>query len=152
MKIYDFSTKTAQNRMRRIMNRGADYSRKDYRQVEAIIADVRNNGDNALVKYTRQFDAPQMTAAQFRATRQEIKAAAKQVDRSFMRALKRATEQISAFHLAQREKSWIRTDRPGVVVGQQITPVDSAGIYVPGAKGGETPLVSTVLMGAAPAK
>ena len=138
--------------MRRIMNRGADYSRKDYQQVEAILRDVRKNGDKAVEKYTQRFDAPGLTIDRFRVTPQEIKAAGREVDRSFMRALNRAIRQIEAFHHAQKEKSWISTDRPGVVVGQQITPVDSAGIYVPGAQGGKTPLVSTVLMGASPAR
>lgn len=152
MKVYDYETKTAQARMRRIMNRGSDFSRKDYQRVEAILRDVRKNGDKAVEKYSRQFDAPKLTAGRFRVTPQEIKAAGKRVDRAFMRALNRAVRQIESFHQAQQEKSWFSADRPGVVVGQQITPVDSAGIYVPGAKGGETPLVSTVLMGAAPAK
>jgi histidinol dehydrogenase len=152
MKVYDYATKAAQEKMRRIMNRGTDYTRKDYRQVELIIGDVRRNGDKAVEKYTRQFDAPKLTAKQFRVTPQEIKAAARQVDRTFLRALSRAIAQIEKFHQAQQERSWISTDRSGVVVGQQITPVDSAGIYVPGARGGETPLVSSVLMGAAPAR
>lgn len=151
MKVYDYATRTAQNRMRRIMNRGADYTKDDYRRVELIIEDVRKNGDKALEKYTRQFDAPEFTIKQFRVTPREIKAAGRQVTVTFRRALNRAISQIEKFHRAQQEKSWISTDRPGVVVGQQITPVDSAGIYVPGARGGETPLVSSVLMGAAPA-
>lgn len=134
------------------MSRGTDYTAKDYRQVEAILADVRRNGDKAVEKYTRQFDAPGLAVKQFRVTPQEIKAAGRQVDRTFRRALNRAISQIERFHRAQQERSWISTDRPGVVVGQQITPVDSAGIYVPGARGGETPLVSSVLMGAAPAR
>lgn len=138
--------------MRRIMNRGADYSRKDYQQVEAILRDVRRNGDRAVEKYSQRFDAPGLTVDRFRVTSGEIKAAGRKVDRTFMRALNRAIRQIESFHQAQKEKSWFSADRPGVVVGQQVTPVDSAGIYVPGARGGETPLVSTVLMGAAPAR
>ena len=152
MNVYDYATKKAQARMRRIMNRGADYSRKDYQQVEAILRDVRKNGDKAVEKYTQRFDAPGLTIDRFRVTLQERKAAGRKVDRTFMRALNRAIRQVEAFHQAQKEKSWMSTDRPGVVVGQQITPVDSAGIYVPGARGGETPLVSTVLMGASPAR
>ncbi|MEW6076237.1 MAG: histidinol dehydrogenase [Thermodesulfobacteriota bacterium] len=152
MKVFDYTTKTAQEQLRRIMNRGTDYSRKDYRQVEQIIGEVRRNGDRALEKYTRQFDAPGLKAARLRVTPQEFKAAGRQVDRQFRHSLARAIRQIETFHQAQRENSWISTDRPGVVVGQQITPVDSAGIYVPGARGGETPLVSTVLMGVLPAR
>jgi histidinol dehydrogenase len=60
--------------------------------------------------------------------------------------------QIESFHKQQLCKSWIHTQRPGTLLGQLINPVDVAGIYVPGGMGGETPLVSTVLMGAIPAK
>jgi histidinol dehydrogenase len=66
--------------------------------------------------------------------------------------MNRAASQIQAFHRQQVRKSWIDTRRPGTLLGQMINPVDAAGIYVPGAKGGETPLVSTVLMTAIPAK
>jgi len=152
MRVYDYATKAAQERMRRIMNRGTDYSGKDYRQVESILGDVRRNGDKAVEKYTRRFDAPKLTAGRFRVRPEEIKAAGRQVDRTFLRALNRAVRQIEEFHAAQQERSWISTNRPGVLVGQRITPVDSAGIYVPGARGGETPLVSSVLMGAVPAR
>jgi histidinol dehydrogenase len=152
MKVYDYSTKSAQERLRRIMERGSDYSARDYRQVEAILKDVRRNKDRAVEKYTQRFDAPTLTAERFRVTAGEIREAGRQVEARFRRALSRAIRQIEKFHQAQQERSWINTDRPGVVVGQQVTPVDSAGIYVPGARGGETPLVSTVLMGAAPAR
>ena len=63
-----------------------------------------------------------------------------------------AAAQIAAFHQRQVQKSWFSTDRPGVFLGQMVHPVDSAGIYVPGSKGGTTPLVSSVLMGGIPAK
>ena len=59
---------------------------------------------------------------------------------------------IRAFHARQTENSWFTADRPGVILGQMVNPVDAAGIYVPGAAGGLTPLVSTVLMGGIPAK
>jgi histidinol dehydrogenase len=74
------------------------------------------------------------------------------VDRAFLRALNRAASQIQAFHQQQVRKSWINTRRPGTLLGQMVNPVDAVGVYVPGAKGGKTPLVSTVLMTAIPAK
>ncbi|MDY6823130.1 MAG: histidinol dehydrogenase [Thermodesulfobacteriota bacterium] len=152
MNIYRYGTRKTEARLRRIVNRGLDYSRQHYRQVSAIIGDVKKNGDAAIEKYSNQFDAPRQKASQFQVSRAEMDAAVKKADKGFMRALNRAVRQIESFHRRQVEQSWISTERSGVVVGQQVTPVDSAGIYVPGAKGGETPLVSTVLMGAIPAK
>jgi histidinol dehydrogenase len=66
--------------------------------------------------------------------------------------LNRAITQIESFHQQQLDKSWINIKRPGTFLGQMVNPVDAAGIYVPGGKGGQTPLVSSVLMGVIPAK
>jgi histidinol dehydrogenase len=69
-----------------------------------------------------------------------------------MRALNRAFVQIEAFHQKQLTRSWLDTSNAGKLLGQLVNPVDSAGVYVPGGTGGKTPLVSSVLMGAIPAK
>jgi len=69
-----------------------------------------------------------------------------------MRSLNRAISHIESFHKHQLCNSWINTDRPGAFLGQIVNPVDSAGVYVPGGKEGKTPLVSSVLMGAIPAR
>ncbi|MFZ5565098.1 MAG: histidinol dehydrogenase [Thermodesulfobacteriota bacterium] len=152
MQIYTYGSAAATKRLERIIHRGLDYTPEQFGQVAAIINDVRKNGDSALEKYSRRFDAPALKASGFRVTPKEIDAAAKAVDKTFLRALNRAVRQVTAFHALQVEKTWVSAQRPGVVVGQKITPVDSAGIYVPGATGGQTPLVSTVIMGAIPAK
>ena len=81
-----------------------------------------------------------------------MNAAVKKVDRGFVRALNRAASQIEAFHRQQVQQSWIDTQRPGTMLGQLVNPVDAAGVYVPGARGGKTPLISTVLMTGIPAK
>ena len=69
-----------------------------------------------------------------------------------MESLDRAASQIESFHRKQSSKSWIDTPRPGTLLGQIVNPVGTAGIYVPGGKAGKTPLVSTVLMCAIPAR
>jgi len=152
MKIYTYPSTSAERKIAFIVNRGADFKKKDLLAVTRIIEDVRRNRDRALIKYTNQFDSPKLTTASIRVTRQEIDAASKRVDRSFVRTLNRAVNQIESFHKQQLCKSWIHIQRPGTLLGQLINPVDSAGIYVPGGMGGETPLVSSVLMGAIPAK
>jgi histidinol dehydrogenase len=92
-----------------------------------------------------------VTTSSIQVSPQEIEAAVKKADPAFLRALNRAARQIKAFHQNQLQKSWISTDREGVLLGQLINPVDAAGIYVPGGREGKTPLVSTVLMCAIPA-
>ena len=152
MKIYNYPSKSANARVASIVNRGLSFKKKDYQSVTRILEDVRKNGDKALIKYVNRFDSPDLSIDSIKVSREEINAALKKVDRSFIRSLNRAISQIKAFHTQQLSKSWINIDRPGAIVGQMVNPVDAAGVYVPGGKGGNTPLVSSVLMGAIPAK
>ena len=151
MKIYTYPSKSAETRIASIINRGLGFKKKDYLKVSQILEDVRKNGDNALIKYANQFDSPGLSIKSIRVTSDEIEAAAKKVERTFMRSLNRAISHIESFHKHQLCNSWINTDRPGAFLGQIVNPVDSAGVYVPGGKEGKTPLVSSVLMGAIPA-
>lgn len=152
MKIYSYPSASAEKKMRAIVGRAIDFRKGDVQAVTRILNDVRKNGDDALVRYCRQFDAPDITSETLAVTPAEMTAATRAVDRTFMRALNRAVSQIEQFHRQQLPKSWIDTRRPGTMLGQMVHAVDAAGIYVPGARGGSTPLVSTVLMGAIPAK
>jgi len=152
MKIYHYPSKSAENKVTAIVSRGLAFKKKDYQAVSRILEEVRRNGDRAVVKYARRYDAPGMTVKKMAVNPREIAAASKKVDRTFVRALNRAADQIAAYHRQQVRKSWINTERPGTILGQLVHPVDTVGIYVPGATGGKTPLVSTVLMTAIPAK
>jgi histidinol dehydrogenase len=152
MKIYPYPSTVAEKRVEAIINRGLSFTKKDYQDVTRIIEDVKKNGNSAVVKYTNRFDAPLLTADSMEVSSLEIKEAKKRVDRSFISALNRAVSQIEAFHKHQLSNSWIHAERPGVILGQIVNPVDAAGVYVPGATGGETPLVSSVLMGGIPAR
>jgi len=151
MRIYTYPSKAAESKVSAIINRGLSYRKKDYQTVNRILDDVRRHGDEAVIKYARRFDAPQLTLDSLKVSAAELNEASKKVDRSFIRALNRAASQIESFHRQQVRQSWIDTQRPGTMLGQMVNPVDAAGVYVPGARGGETPLVSTVLMTAIPA-
>ncbi len=152
MKIYTYPSKEARRRVQQIAGRGLGFKKKDLQAVTRILEDVRKKGDSAVVKYARQFDAPKITAGTLRATDSEISRALKQVDRPFVRSLNKAIKQIESFHQQQLPNSWMDTRREGTMLGQIVHPVEVAGVYVPGAKGGTTPLVSSVLMGAVPAR
>ncbi len=120
--------------------------------VDEIIMAVRAEGDEALVRYTGEFDCPGFTASDILVSDEEIERAYSLVEPDFMEALAAAKENITEFHRQQMPKSWFVTGERGMITGQMVRPVDSAGLYVPGGKGGETPLVSSVLMNAIPAK
>ncbi len=152
MDIYEYPSAAAEKRIQAVIDRGVDLDPDDEKSVRKILADVKKRGDAALIDYTHRFDAPDLAVADMAVTEADFSAAEKVVDPQFLSALHRAVDQIMAFHRRQLRKSWFSVDRPGVVLGQMVNAVGAAGIYVPGAKGGKTPLVSSVLMGGIPAK
>ncbi len=119
--------------------------------VEGILAEIQNRGDEALVDYCRKFDSPGMRVEQLQVTKAEMRQAYQQVDDDFTRTLAKAIERIYSFHEREMEDSWMQTRDDGTIVGRLVRSVDSAGLYVPGGKGGSTPLVSSVLMNGIPA-
>ena len=115
--------------------------------VAEIIRTVREQGDAALYAYTEKFDGAKLRSLQV--SPEEIEEALALVEPRFIQVLKTAAENIRAFHEKQVRQSFILNDRPGIVMGQKILPVDRAGLYVPG---GTAAYPSTVLMDAIPAK
>jgi len=120
-------------------------------KVEQIIADIKTNGDQALITYTNQFDAPTLTIDQLQVSEKEFAMAKDEVGAEFQATLDKAIDRIRAFHEHEKEDSWVVTRPDGTITGRLVHPVDSAGLYVPGGMGGKTPLVSSVLMNGIPA-
>ena len=116
--------------------------------VAGIIEDVKNNGDEALFRYCEKFDKAKLDSLEVSA--EEIEEAFREVEPEFLEILKKAAENIRAFHLAQKRNSFVvNTDKTGVVIGQKVIPIEKAGLYVPG---GTAAYPSTVLMDSIPAK
>ncbi len=115
--------------------------------VADIIYDVRKNGDESLLRYTEKFDGAALSS--LTVTPEEIEEALSLVEPEFIEILRRAEENIRAFHEKQRRNSFIINNGDGVVMGQKIIPMDSVGLYVPG---GTAAYPSTVLMDSVPAK
>ncbi|MBQ5728271.1 MAG: histidinol dehydrogenase [Mailhella sp.] len=138
----------------RLAERGnpADNSGQDVEnQVRAIIDDVRARGDEALLERTRQFDAPEIELP-LAVSQEELARAAASISGEERSIIMEAASHIRTFHEAQKDKSWFITREDGSILGQKVEPVDRAGLYVPGGKGGNTPLISSMLMGAIPAQ
>jgi histidinol dehydrogenase len=152
MKILNYPSAAGERAVARIASRRRSFSKKDHAAVHRILADVRRRGDQALVAYNRRFDAPGFRLRDLRVGPEEFQLAAAAADRGFTRALNRAASQIEAFHRRQVRTSFISLDREGTMLGQLVRPVARVGVYVPGGQGGRTPLVSSVLMGAIPAR
>ena len=115
--------------------------------VTDIINDVRKNGDQALLAYAKKFDKADLTSLEV--TDEEIKEAFQSVEPEFIEILKEAAVNIRAFHEKQLRQGFAIQQENGVVIGQKITPIEKAGLYVPG---GTAAYPSTVLMDSIPAK
>ena len=119
--------------------------------VEAIVADiianVRANGDKAVLEYNLKFDKAELE--ELSVSQKEIDEAFAAVDPQFLSVLEQAAENIRAFHSKQVRNSFVIADRPGIILGQKVTPIEKVGVYVPG---GTAAYPSTVLMDTIPAK
>ena len=115
--------------------------------VEDIIAAVRARGDQAVLEFTQRFDG--VRPEPMLVSRQEVEEAFAAVEPEFLAVLEQAAQNIRAFHAKQVRNSFVIADRPGIVLGQKVTPIEKVGIYVPG---GTAAYPSTVLMDTIPAK
>ena len=115
--------------------------------VADIIADVRANGDKAVLAYNLKFDKAELTT--LLVSEAEIDEAFASVDPEFLTILEQAAENIRNFHSKQVRSSFVIADKPGIVLGQKVTPIEKVGVYVPG---GTAAYPSTVLMDTIPAK
>ena len=119
--------------------------------VEAIVADiianVRSRGDKAVLEYNLKFDKADLTS--LLVSQEEIEEAFAIVEPEFLSILQQAAENIRAFHSKQVRNSFVIADKPGIVLGQKVTPIEKVGVYVPG---GTAAYPSTVLMDTIPAK
>ena len=115
--------------------------------VADIIANVRENGDKAVLEYNRKFDKAELET--LLVSESEIEEAFASVAPEFLGILETAAGNIRAFHSKQVRNSFVMTERPGVILGQTVTPIEKVGVYVPG---GTAAYPSTVLMDTIPAK
>ncbi len=117
--------------------------------VRTIVEDVRTRGDEAVAEYTQRFDGVALKPEQFELTKDEIDAAVAKVDSELIAALERAHANIRAFHSKHLRESWEEVAPDGTILGQRISPIERAGVYVPG---GKAFYPSSVLMNIAPAR
>ncbi|MBD2034739.1 histidinol dehydrogenase [Leptolyngbya sp. FACHB-321] len=117
--------------------------------VREVLQAVKRQGDRAVLHYTTEFDRLTLKPEELRVSGSELDAAYQQVSKELLNAIRLACRQIEAFHRQRVPKSWVQFAEDEVVLGKRYTPVDRAGLYVPG---GQASYPSTVLMNAVPAK
>ncbi|MEW5895161.1 MAG: histidinol dehydrogenase [Candidatus Omnitrophota bacterium] len=118
-------------------------------KVHRILSDIRQHGDDAVVKYTKRFDGATLDAKEMRVPECEISAAFQNITSDFVTDLKKIIHNVTDFYKAQKLKPARINHDEGILLREQILPLDSVGIYVPA---GTAPLVSTVYMSVIPAK
>ena len=116
--------------------------------VREVLQTVQRQGDKALLHYTSEFDQQDLNSSELRISGSEMDAAYQQISKELLDAIQLAHRQIEAFHRQRPPKSWVQFGEDQVVLGKRYTPVDRAGLYVPG---GLAAYPSTVLMNAVPA-
>mgnify|MGYP002752702879 CR=1 FL=1 len=143
IRIYEFDKLSPAE----ILNRDIQAEEDVSAAVDAVLADVKANGDTALRAYTKQFDGVEL--ADLRVGEAEIEAAWASLDADFLTTLERAADNIRHFHAQQVHKDFVLTDKPGIIMGQRYTPIEKVGICVP-----RSPVAfpSTILMNVIPAK
>jgi histidinol dehydrogenase len=133
----------------KLFNRFVTRNTRVEEKVRRILEDVRVDGDDALLRYTRKFDKVKLSARELRVTEGEINGAYQNIGPEFVGTLKVAVENVSRFYKKQVTKSWKTSDSDGVVLGEKLQPLESVGVYIPA---GTVPLPSTVYMTVLPAK
>lgn len=119
------------------------------KKVARILEDVREEGDKALIRYTRRFDRVDMRRKELRVTESEISGAYQDIKPEMVNTLKEIIQNINKFYRNQLPKSWTVRHENGIELGEKFVPIEKVGIYVPS---GTVPLVSSVYMTVLPAK
>ena len=117
--------------------------------VEAIVENVKNRRDEAVLEYTKEFDQADLDASNIRVTREEIDQAMAQVDEGLLGVMKKSMDNIRRYHEKQKRNSWFDAQPDGAILGQKVTALESVGVYVPG---GKAAYPSSVLMNIVPAE
>ena len=149
MRILNLTADTRKNLLEDLLKRSPN-SYKEYEDsVNEIIEKVRAEKDAAVFSYTRQFDGAQGNGQNVQVTREEITEAYQKVDQKLIDVMKKSLENIRSYHEKQKQYSWFDSRPDGVLLGQKVTPLARAGVYVPG---GKAAYPSSVLMNVLPAK
>ena len=113
----------------------ADSGQTSSSTVSEIINNVKENRDKAVFEYTKKFDKADVDASNIRVTEEEIKEAYELVDEKLLAVIKKALVNIRKYHEKQLQNSWFTTE-DGIILGQKVTPIAKAGVYVPGGYSG----------------
>ena len=149
MKIINLTKETKQDILSSLLKRSPNNYSQYEKTVSDIIENVKNNKDEAVCAYTKQFDGFDLSSQNIRVTEAEIEEAISSMDAEFVAVMEKSAANIREYHEKQKRNSWFDAKEDGTILGQKVTPLEKVGIYVPG---GKAAYPSSVLMNAIPAK
>ena len=149
MRIVELTESTKKNLLKDLLKRSPSSYGTYEQTVSEIVNNVKENGDKAVFEYTEKFDHFALNSGNIRVTEEEIKEAYKEIPEDLIEVYRHSAANIRTFHEKQLRQSFIETRPDGSIFGQRITPIEKAGVYVPG---GKAAYPSSVLMNVVPAK
>lgn len=149
MRIVKLTDETKNNILEDLLKRSPNSYGKFEAAVNDILLNVRINKDEALFKYTKDFDKADINASNIVVTKDEIEEAYTKVDPALVDVIRKSLKNIKEYHEKQKQYSWFDSKPDGTILGQKVTPLTRAGVYVPG---GKAAYPSSVLMNVVPAK
>ncbi len=149
MRIQNLDQNTKKNLVEDLIKRSPSHYSAYEAAVNEILDEVREKGDDALFAYTRKFDGVDITRETLTVTEEEIEEAYTLIDDDLLRVIRESLQNIRQYHEKQLRNSWFETSPKGTLLGQKITALQRAGVYVPG---GKAAYPSSVLMNIIPAK
>ena len=149
MKVVKITKDSIKDILNDLLKRSPNHYDSYADKVQAILNDIKENKDEAMFRYTKQFDGADINAASILVTKEEIEAAYKQVDEKLVAIIRKSIENIRVYHEKQKQYSWFDSEENGTILGQKVTPLERVGVYVPG---GKAAYPSSVLMNIIPAK
>lgn len=148
MRILTLDKDSKKDILQTLLKRSTNQFAEQEAAVAKIIFDVRQNGDAAVLDYTKRFDGVELSSDTMDVTEEEIAAAYEAIDPELLSVIREAIQNIKAYHMLQKRTSWFDSQE-GILLGQKITALASVGVYVPG---GKAVYPSSVLMNVIPAK
>ena len=149
MRIVKLTDETKNNILEDLLKRSPNSYGKFEAAVNDILLNVRTNKDEARFKYTKDFDKADINASNIVVTKDEIEEAYTKVDPALVDVIRKSLKNIKEYHEKQKQYSWFDSKPDGTILGQKVTPLARAGVYVPG---GKAAYPSSVLMNVVPAK
>ena len=149
MRIVELNEGSMKNLLEEMLKRDPNNYESYTETVQSIVDQVKAKGDEALFAFTKEFDKAEVSAETIRVGEEEIEEAYRQVKPELLEVMKRSLENIRSYHEKQKRNSWFDARPDGTILGQKVTPLASAGVYVPG---GKAAYPSSVLMNIIPAQ